>query len=58
MQHHRGDGTGGKLTMERYEKTVINSLRVHVILVACYFPFSPITALMLIRGLTLSIYQL
>ena len=56
MQHHRGDGTGGKLTMERYEKTVINSLRVHVILVACYFPFSPITALMLIRGLTLSVY--
>ena len=43
--------------MERYEKTVINSLRVHIILVACFFPFTPITALKLIRGLTLSLYQ-
>ena len=45
------------LSMERYEETVINSLCVHIILVACYFPFTPITTLMLISGLTLSLYK-
>ena len=43
--------------MERNEETVINSLWVYIISVACYFPFTLITAIMLSSGLTLSLYK-